>query len=119
MDQSVTESTYYDLKFAFRVLDISADDVSELTTSLPDIPWLIGEYYKNPERRVASVDLEEGKSYEKLIEYIRKKQFPESNYGLFVSLTAEQSATGIDFPEYIIRFYKELGGQIAISIIVM
>jgi hypothetical protein len=110
---------YYKVKYSFRIGNLSIGEVELIKESLAAIGIVIGDDATHTGKKVVSFDLDEDQDYGVLYELLDVHHFSESDYGLFVALTTDNGMTGIDFPEYVLRFYKKTRGQIAVSIIIM
>jgi hypothetical protein len=109
---------YYKLWFAFRIGNLSSDEIEVIEEKLNGIELTIADSAINAGKKVVSFDVKEGKDYGNLFALLEQHHYSPSDYGLFVALTSDDSTTGIDFPEYVLQFYKRTGGQVAISIII-
>jgi hypothetical protein len=107
----------FKLKYAFRFCNLEPEAFEEVKNALSSLTFSEANDYHGGGRKVLGFYIEEGKDYSSVFELIRTGKYSDTEYGLFVMFTSNETVTGIEFPEYVLQFYKQSGGQIDISII--
>ena len=106
-----------EIEYSFRIVGIPRDDIHVVQKYLQGVQFDIGVYFEDPSKLVVAVPLVENANSEAIFQLVESKEVSEISHGLFVSFTAHQDITGIDFPEFVLQAYRRLGGNIAISLI--
>jgi hypothetical protein len=66
---------------------------------------------------VVSFPITERIDQEKVFNFLKNNKISEVSYGFFASLTTKNDIDGLEFPEYVVRFHKLVGGNIDVSVI--
>jgi hypothetical protein len=103
--------------YSFRIVGIPREQIHLVEEYLQDLRFTTGVYYKDSSKLVVCVPLVEGMDYQSLFRLVESKVLSEISHGVFVSHTATQDVTGIEFPDFALEVYQRLGGNIDISLI--
>jgi hypothetical protein len=105
------------LQYAFRFYNLEPEAYEEVKSTLSHLPYRERNGYYGDGRKTFIFVIEEGEDYSAVFKLIRTGRYSEQDYGIFAMFTSNQDQTGIHFPEHVLQFHKEVGGQIDISII--
>jgi hypothetical protein len=66
-----------------------------------------------------SLQLSEEISIKSILEMISRLSIDPQQYGIWVSLTSSYDNGGVSVPEYISKLYKEIGGKLDFSYVII
>lgn len=73
--------------------------------------------YNNPGHVVVDFELLSSYDYSEFHRFIRNNQLTENSYGIWVSLVTNWDNDGVHLPDYALKFYALIGGNIDFSFV--
>jgi hypothetical protein len=113
----MSHDAYYEVWYSFRIVGLPEQQSSLLKKTFPQYAWEAGQYYSDKSLAVLHFNLTEKENYAPLIQFMHDGAVNPVSYGLFVALSSDRSDTGIEFPRYVLDFYRAMGGTIDVSIV--
>ena len=105
---------YHREKIIFRVVGFPPKLLPLLKQALPDVNWGTG-YLKGTRKLVVCFTLEKKIHCKKLQTFLIKGKIPPSKCGLWISLVTERDSDGVHVPDFAVRLFQHIGGQLDFS----
>ncbi|WP_124327410.1 hypothetical protein [Desulfonema ishimotonii] len=117
----MTES-YRKEKILFRIWGLPNNLLSGLKCTIPDHNVKTNRDvkdsgYKYHDSVVVLFELQPNYDYNKLCIFLLNNKITEKSYGIWISLVTERDNDGIHLPDYALKFYKLIGGNIDFSFV--
>lgn len=104
------------VSYSYRFVGVPNDILDKLKKLLDQDTIKTNE---NDTGAILLVNIEEHIDYQEFIKEVTHHLGIIKDYGLFVKFTTFRDQDGIHFPDFILKFYKQIGGQVDISIIML
>jgi len=108
--------SYQKEKIYFRIIGLNADLLPSFESSVKNHAVKTAKY-KNTDLLVVSVELAHDYNYYELSRFLVSNKISEQSYGIYISLVTERDNDGVHLPDYALRFYKLVGGNIDFSFV--
>jgi hypothetical protein len=72
---------------------------------------------KNMKNFVISFPITKEIDQKRIADFLSKNNIPDSQYGIFVTLTTNKDIDGLGFPTYVTKFHQLIGGNIDVSLL--
>lgn len=113
---------YHREKILFRIVGLPIDLLQEIKVLLTDhnIKTNIdikSSRYNNPGHVVVDFELLSSYDYSELHRFLHNNELDENCYGIWVSLVTGWDNDGVHLPDYVLKFYALIGGNIDFSFV--
>lgn len=103
-------------KIYFRIVGMKADLLSEYKKCVATHNVRSSEY-KDTNMLVVSMELLNEYNYIDLLSFITKNKISDKSYGIYISLVTDRDNDGVHLPDYALKFYQLIGGNIDFSFV--
>ncbi len=109
-------------RLLFRIVDLPISLLDIIKELLPDHDVKTNldmkhSTYNNPGHAIVRFELLPDYDYSELHGFIHNNELAENSYGIWVSLVTEWDNGGVHLPDYALKFYKLVGGNIDFSLV--
>lgn len=103
---------YDEINISIRILNIHLEKCIEMEGSLKDFQYKKWEL-KNSDLCNFVVPISDDTNIDKLVEIVQL--YDVKDYGIWVSLLSSYDHGGVKVPDYVMKFHKEIGGDLDFS----
>jgi len=109
-------------RILFRIWDLPIDLLDDLQSTVPNHivetnRSLKGAKCSDPNTIVVLFELSPKYDYKELCMFLINNMISQDSFGIWISLVTDRDNDGVHLPDYVLQFYKLIGGNIDFSFV--
>jgi hypothetical protein len=103
-------------EYHFRIIGLEQSLVDLLEKELRPAGFT-KKIYNDTKNYTISFPITQATNQKGIADFLSVNKIPDSKYGFFASLTTTKDIDGLEFPDFVSRFHKLVGGNIDVSVL--